>query len=392
MADHGAAPSAIGYLYQTDWALLELLQAGRVRPDESITLELHDDVAWEKSGEPTEVLQLKHHQSRAAGLGDKSPDWWRTLQVWMDDPRMIDQAGPILAIVTTSVAAPDSAAGLLSGPNRDVKRALSQLDAAAADASSKSTRVARDKWRALSAASRLGLVARIRVLDGSVRVTDVEAAVAQELKWGLPKGQEPTYLSLVWRWWHTVSLDMLARRRRAVSVIESEQELSRIRDMFASDNLPTLVQLSDVDEDDLVGIHDAYPFVEQLRWVRVPTKNLRKSIVDYYRAVTQETTWVDRSMIGLSEIQTFADNLKDEWERCFEDMTDELDGDLDERVREQAGLALFKKLRDSTTVAVRARYNDPFYARGKRHELANIGDIGWHPDFEDRLKKLVLGS
>jgi Cap4 dsDNA endonuclease len=46
MARHSAAASAAGYMYQTNWALVELLRKGQTRPDQAITLELHDDVAW----------------------------------------------------------------------------------------------------------------------------------------------------------------------------------------------------------------------------------------------------------------------------------------------------------------------------------------------------------
>lgn len=57
-ASHGAAPSAVGYQHQTWWALVELLQSGAGRPDAAITLELHDDVAWEQGGTPTQQLQV----------------------------------------------------------------------------------------------------------------------------------------------------------------------------------------------------------------------------------------------------------------------------------------------------------------------------------------------
>ncbi|MFE2729247.1 hypothetical protein [Kitasatospora sp. NPDC059327] len=84
-AAHGAAPSALGYQHQTWWALLELLRTGDRRPDAVITLELHDDIAWEGNGSPTELLQLKHHQKQQRTLTDYSPDLWSTLKVWMDN-------------------------------------------------------------------------------------------------------------------------------------------------------------------------------------------------------------------------------------------------------------------------------------------------------------------
>jgi hypothetical protein len=44
---HSAATSALGYQYQTDWCLLELLRRAPELPDAAIRLGLHEDVAWD---------------------------------------------------------------------------------------------------------------------------------------------------------------------------------------------------------------------------------------------------------------------------------------------------------------------------------------------------------
>lgn len=82
VTSHTAAPAALGYIYQGQWPLLALLRADR--QDCQITLELHDDVAWDRDGTPTDLLQLKHHINDVRGLGDKDADWWRTIQAWID--------------------------------------------------------------------------------------------------------------------------------------------------------------------------------------------------------------------------------------------------------------------------------------------------------------------
>jgi hypothetical protein len=70
-------------------------------------------------------------------------------------------------------------------------------------------------------------------------------------------------------------------------------------------------------------------------------------------------------------------------------MIDDLDEDADDATKVVAGKALLRILLDSTRVNVRARYNDPFFARGKRHELADGGRYGWHPDFTSRVAQLL---
>jgi hypothetical protein len=94
---HDAAGSVVGYLYQTSWALLELIS--QKRADASLTLEMLDDVEWDADGSAAELIQVKHHAT-PGGLGNKSVDLWRTLNVWLDNGsptqplRLSPQTGP----------------------------------------------------------------------------------------------------------------------------------------------------------------------------------------------------------------------------------------------------------------------------------------------------------
>lgn len=392
MSSHDASSSAIGYLYQTDWALLELLRGARDRPDQSMTIELFDDVAWEKNGEVQELLQLKHHQQSAGSLSDMSVDLWKTLKVWLDSPPLADTGGPLLTLLTTSASGTNTAASYLGpGNDRDPVLALDLLNAAASNSTSTATSVARSSWLETPHSTRISMVERIRILGGAIRIEDIEACVRTEISWALPIGQEETFLGLFWQWWRRVALDLLQKKRARVNVLEAQQQVQAIRDLFLPDNLPTLVELSQIDEDTLIRSHDTHIFLQQLRWVNVGTTHLRKAVGDYYRAVTQTTEWIDRSLIGLNELRIFEDNLVDEWERAYADMMEDLGEHADDAVRADVGRELWRKLRDSTAVAVRSRYTDTFFARGKRHELADRHLIGWHPDFEDRVRTLLTG-
>jgi len=113
MPGHDASASALGYLHQVLWGLVELLRTGPTRPDHGLMLEEHDDVSWAAKGEPTELLQLKHHTGSAGNLSDKSVDLWKSIKVWLDDPRFIAVDGPTLCLITTADAPEGSAASKL---------------------------------------------------------------------------------------------------------------------------------------------------------------------------------------------------------------------------------------------------------------------------------------
>jgi hypothetical protein len=185
---------------------------------------------------------------------------------------------------------------------------------------------------------------------------------------------------------------MLRGRRSGVSVSEVDQKLNDLRDQFTQNRLPTLVELRDVDVADVFAVYRERPFVAQLGWINWPPVNLQKAVVDYFRAYTQTARWVTEDLIGLDELQRFEDELVDEWQREFEFMQIELGAGASEEDKQRAGAGLLRELLDATEVRVRARYEDAFFARGKRHELADSGRVGWHADFEGRLQALLLSN
>jgi len=405
--DHSAAGSAAGYLYQVRWALLNMLREAPSRPDQVLCLEMHDDVSWEQlDGTATELLQTKLHAKSTAGLGDMDVDIWKTFLIWLSRPDATDPHGPDLALVTSSTAREGTAAFALrpDPTTRDVAAALAALTAAATNSTSTSTATARAAFLRLSSAQRTTFLARVRVLDASVAPADLDGAVRQALSLGLPSGEkaQDRFVAELWRWWDGVTVDMLARRRDGVAVSQLRAFIQELRDGYGPDSLWTTIRKEDVTEADVVR-HSTGRFVDQMRLVAYPPANLRLAVIDYYRAITQETQWLDDGLIGLQVLRTFEDNLRDEWERAFNDMLDELataagDGGsydpaaVDEPAKTAAGKALLRALLDSTKVSVRASYSDPFFGRGKRHELANRdaeAGIGWHPDFADRLAAVV---
>lgn len=384
MAGHSAAASAAGYLYQTNWALVDLLRKGQGRPDQAITLEMHDDVAWTSRDDPTdavELLQVKLHPvGTGAGLGDMAVDMWKTLKVWVDRPDSADPQGPELSMVTTSVASPGTAAYALSpapggGGVRDVALAGRLLFLAAEKSTNQTTQASREAFLALDSSVRSGLLSRVRVLDGQMPPEDLDAAVREALSYGLPTGGkrvEDRFVAQVWHWWAAVAVDMLS----------------------GTQSLPTTVPLSSIADEHLV-IYEGSRFVAQLNLVDYAGPALRSAIIDYHRAVTQETQWLSDSLLDIQELRTFEEELRFEWSREFHTMVQDLELDfLDpeeaEKAKAKAGRKLLNYLLNSTAVTVRAHYNERFFGRGKRHELAGHDDpaqrIGWHPDFVSRLE------
>ncbi|MGO9957755.1 MAG: ABC-three component system protein [Solirubrobacteraceae bacterium] len=389
---HSAGFSALGYLYQSQWPLIDLLRRAFDEPDASVTLELHDDVAWEVDGTPTELLQVKHHVTTTRGLSDKDDDLWRTIRAWLDARRSDDPSPPALVLVTTATTADGSAAEQLRpGDGHDPEGARVLLETAARESTAAGTKDVRERFLGLSEPDRRAFVARIRVLDGQPVIgEDLDAELRRLLYYVLPKDHETTFVEQLWGWWHGVVVALLRRTRGTVRALDVKAKIDDLRNSFAGDNLPTLVQRDDIDFD----VEQTYAnrnFVEQLRWIAFTAKLLQKAMIDYYRAYTQSALWLEDNLVALDELERFEADLKDEWERQFEYMTLKLSTDTDDAAREEAGRELFRLVTERSNVRLRA-YDEPFFTHGKFHELAEDGRVGWHPDFQARLQALLLGG
>jgi C-terminal domain 7 of the ABC-three component (ABC-3C) systems/Cap4, dsDNA endonuclease domain len=389
---HSAAASALGYLYQSQWPLVELLRRARDEPDSALTLELHDDVAWEEDGTPTELLQVKHHVNATGRLGDKDDDLWRTIRVWMDAHAPGDPSGPTLTLLTTATAAGGSAAAALRpAPLRDVAEGQRLLEWAARESTAQASQDVRQRFLGLSDAERTVFVNRINVLDTAPTIGEaLEEELRRTLYLVLPKDHEQTFIDQLWGWWHRLAVALLRDKRATVTALDVKAKIDELRNSFAGDNLPTLVRREDIDFD-VDQTYASRPFVEQLRWIALTAKLLQKAMIDYYRAYTQSALWVEDNLVALDELQTFEEDLIDEWERQFEFMKMKLPEGADAPSQERAGQELFRFVTENSAVRLRA-YDEPFYTHGTLHGLADDGRVGWHPEFQARLEALLLGG
>jgi hypothetical protein len=389
---HSAAPSILGYAYQIRSGLLELLRAKNTRPDMLLSIEMHDDIAWEDSkGEVAALLQYKLHQNVEGHLSDYSDDLWRTLKVWLDRPQPADPQGPELWMVTTAVAKHGSiAATLRAGETRNEVAALEALEHVAKKSKDKETRKSRDAFMKLTAAERSTFVSRIYIADASGDLAAVEDEVANELRAAAPYDHVEAYLEMVWGWWNHESLRHLQDLRGPIGVQEMLKALTRIRDGFTDNRLPDLVPRTAIDLPKVMTAHAERLYVHQLRRVEVPDRTLAKAVMDYERAYLQADKWVGYNLVDFAKLEAFSEDLLDEWERAWDFMCDELPAGANDDDKKRAGRKLLRTLEDSA--AAIEGFDDAFFARGQRHALADDRRLGWHPDFQAHLEEFLLGA
>lgn len=392
MSSHDASASALGYLHQIDWALLEMIRNGPTRPDHGIMLEQHDDISWVEGATATDLLQVKHHADRQGALGDMSVDLWTTFKVWMDDPTFIDSSGPALAIVTTSTASAGTAASMLRPTDRDPEEALALLYSAALASKNGDTAAARSAWLGLDENVRRDFIARVTVLDASPTIGDVSEQIREALYWVINEPQRRDFfIQDLLGWWHMVAIDMLKKTRGSISAVQVSAHLDYLKERYGPNSLPPTIERVLDDAAGELGVQYSHRiFVKQLGFIEVRTRTIQMAILDYHNAVAQTTDWASRSLLDMREFDRFKDALAEEWAWAFEDMMSQVSDDADEKERKRLGRALFFKLRDSTQHRVHNSYFERFYNVGVQLEIADEGRHGWHPDFENLLESVMV--
>lgn len=387
--DHSAAGPAAGYEHQRQLALVLLCEAYARDPTVKVRLEAIEDIDVVSDMVTIDTrVQVKHHLTDHT-LTDATAELWRAFTVWMDlEERLRPDGLPQLHLATTSNAHPASAAALLGPDGRDVEAALARLVLAAASTDASGTRVARQRFLTLGQARQLQLLQAITVLDAGARVGDLAGRLRTALGLVVPSERSGDFLERVQGWWVGRSTQLLAGELPHVSGADLYRFCDALRDEFQRGRLTVNEELfTEPSEEEKAPLQDRV-FVRQLKMVMATSETLDLAVRHYYRAFAQRGRWA-RDLEDLEDdLETYERRLRDEWEIAHVALRSRVGPD--ERERQRAGLELSHSL--ATSVSARLRgLDEPVLCRGTLHGLADGLDIGWHPDFRERLAELLDG-
>ncbi|MEA2435259.1 MAG: hypothetical protein QOG54_2716 [Actinomycetota bacterium] len=385
-SDHTAAESALGYLYQAEFALLEFIKRSRSEPSLRLSLEVFDDITFEHDGGPKDLLQTKHHINSRGSLSDASVDLWKTLGGWIDASRS-DIAGfdvLTLSLITTTAASEESAAASLRAVDRDVSRALGILERTAQVSTNVQNQDSYEKFLGLSPDQRLALLGRVVVMDSAMTIVDIPGSLVPELRFAVA----PRYLhALVDRligWWHNRVIKHFLTDGDRILTEEVDSEIRYLADLLRSDNLPIDIGVDDVTIEELEN--DDRVFIHQLQLIAAARPTLELAIRDYKRAYLQRSKWLEDQLVWPSELRTYEQRLIDEWEHQFAFIGDGSTQEESDLV--EVGRSLYQTLQNEN-LWIRPRCQERFVPRGSFHMLSDELKVGWHPKFIERLRELL---
>ncbi len=394
-ASSNAAPSALGYLYQSRYALLNILSSGD-DPARSISIEKLDDVA-ELTLDPNsgklskvEMFQLKHHIKRKGGTTNSHSDVWGTLKIWATavQKKQIDLEDAKFFIITTSKAASSHAIGKLrDDATRSPEVARKKLEAAGAKSKNETVKKAHKTLLKLSKIQRTKLFSKIYLVEDSPDITQVRAKLEDAVWQAVSKDRASAFVDRLEGWWlNQVIVHLFDSKSQCIPVQLVREQIHTLRDEFMSDNLPAdflvePVPKSETDE------QDSRKFVRQLVQVGVKKKRIKVAQENHYRAVAQRAKWLRSELLHISDLDQFEQRLEMEWNEFYQMMLDDLEDDASESELSKSGRNLYNWSQntapDKQSLFIKPRFQSAYFTRGSYQMLADQVRIGWHRDYED---------
>lgn len=397
---YAAGEQGLGYIYQPRFGLLKLLQ---LPESTSILIEKDDDLDFiDKDGVKT-LASLKHK-----GVGDRltdlSPDFWRSVRIWLARYNRDGRSEASLRFFLFSTGTVSSTSFLrrflLEAPTENGEAtSLSQI---ASDVliktESKLISSIAEEFHKLNDDEKEDFLSRIVIFDGGPRIENVPSIIKDQHMRSIQRDNRDAIFERLEGWWNDTIVNLLVgKRTEPIFGYEVSDKLSSFAEEYKSDNLPITfrgkVPAGEIDAD-----NDPRLFVVQLREIGIASNRIRNAILDYYRAFEQRSSWARESLLISGEMEEYEDRLVDEWSRYRDVLFEELDEQSADAVLLEAGKALYRwvdiESGNSRTLRIRERVTEPYVVRGGFHILANnrpLPRVYWHPRFLDRVGQ-VLGA
>lgn len=384
---HEASASATGYLYQCRIALLLALRAIPLNVNQEISVERFDDVAFDKIGSPSELIQTKHHIEKNGSLTDASSDLWKTLLIWLKAVKADGQLPFRMKffLMTTGSAPEGSAASYLRAiaNERNVGEADKLLVTTATTSKNADHTEAYEIYNGLSQEIRLSLLRSITVLDNAPNIVDVVDDIRQFLYMAAPKTKIPDFVERLEGWWFGRVIDGLVNKK-SIPLLALDQRIDELREQFQRDALPVDVKGAHPSPEVIADL-DKRPFVQQLRRIQIGKQRIELAIRDYYRAYEQRSRWMRQELLVDGELERYEEDLKEAWEPRFLMLLDTLPQPCAAEMKIAGGQKIFQWVEQDADFPLRT-VRERFLTHGSFQMLANRSVVGWHPDFKEPEK------
>jgi len=388
--EFSAVSSMLGYLYQVEYSLLEIIKQDTVQ---FMTIEKFDDMVLEAGNQDVKFAQLKHHKS--GSLSDASSDLWKTLRVWCTaiNNQEVDVNKTKFTIITTQIAKEDSIAYQMTLRGKKDSNALEtddiikKLHKIIGDSINKDNKSAYEEFQKTKSSDLRRLIDNIIILDQSPKIEDVEQQVKKQIRYVCPIQYIDVCYERLEGWWFKRIIEHLTSEGLPpIEYSEVRHKVDELRESFLMENLP--IDFSEEIEIDTM-LYKNNKFVAQLHFINAKGKRCINAINDFYRAFAQRSRWSREELVSIQEIEEYETKLENEWERIFDAFVEEIEELEDEKVKIRCGKKVYNRIELDTQINIRKNCTEPYVMRGSYHMLSDDLRVGWHPDFKQLIEKVI---
>ncbi len=391
ISTHSAEAAALGFYYQTFFALLTLVRQNT--DNAAIGVEQLDDVQLRADGQ-TLLFQLKHSiTALPPPITLKSRALWRTMKAWIDVLPALTLSESTLHLVTVGSIPSGSPITALTSMDADREYlAEAMVDEAQSVMDSRSDAAKHDKplphsdrvegckaFLELSESKRLNLLRRTLIKHDSPSICEIETLIAEQLTL-LPQEERPSIAKRLIEWWdREIVYSLCGKRERVISRAELQHQITTIIADIEQDRLlpdfETVSQPKDYQPDGMLTC--------QIRLVGGKDSDLSKAIREEWKAREQRSKWLNEKPSMATVIGQYDRVLQEHWSDRHSQMVEDC-FEADDTGKCDSGLKILRWTHEEAPHVVRPiseGWGAPYYVRGSYQVLAIDLEVGWHPDY-----------
>lgn len=381
-SDSSAITSWLGYVSQEYRLVERLLKAKRTNV---LGFELLDDV--EEQTENGLILEQDKVSVTSRNIvGNKSKDLWNTLSNWVNliKEDKVDVDSTIFLLFTNKKHTSDILEHLINATNHEEAQKAFGFIAGIVQDPSDSIKEFVENFLSLDD-RKYALIANFQYVFGSGSVRDDLMVSYKELVTSVSDEYEEILHEILG--WTRDMLFKLAEKREPTLIQASAfgHRLGEIESKYRQKSiLDFLCQRASDDEEVSTELSEKNVYVSQLEIVNASKTEIEEAVISKLEARDAISDWTVQGHIQESSYQTYSRALKNKWSQQ-KGITFLKNKNLSD---EERGYLLYLECqRETEGIKLEHKNVGDFFSKGSLQELAKKQDIGWHPDYTNKLKE-----
>ncbi|NOW07777.1 ABC-three component system protein [Clostridium beijerinckii] len=401
---HAAIETNLGFYYQGLYSILVLLNS---KSDESnIILETYDDIYLD-DGDKKNLYQIKHRSKNIKKLSIKSDDLWKTLLIWSKTENKEKskfilvtcdyiEKGCILEEFTKSVRnIEELKKQLFEEANRVIcERQEYENDICLGKQKVQKYPPHEKKIKGCQAFIKMKtndidkILNNIYIMHSSFKIYDFEGQLETKFSDLILKETRKKLVEKLVEWWsYRTVKSMMNEELKMISKSEVQRKIWDLVYSINEERFPIInVNAKPSKEEIEQHKEKSSIMIKQIELVNGGEVRTHKALINNWKARKLRDEWIDEDISYANELDEYDMSLIDTWSYNFE-LLKEKDLSEDEKIRD--GLELYewslKEAKDEIDVN-NEKLKTNFLVHGTYQILSNDLKVGWHVDYQEKLK------